>query len=217
MSDIITTLHPENDDNINLYPNIKRNNIPNKAIDRSRLDDSINSLLDSINELHPSGVDTSAHILAFTSNKGIYIGSDTGNWYYWNGSQYVSGGAYQATQIPDNSIDLYKMKYLFNGSNITLNIGDFENGSVDSDGINIDRSYRIRTKKYISITPNKEYTLILDNQYDPDLFTISVSFYSINDYTTFRISSSGVLNFTSNNIYNHKIKFTTPNNYLYKY
>lgn len=104
MSDIITTLHPENDESVNLYPNIKKENIPSESIDRTKLDAAINSLLNSINELHPSGVDTAAHILAFTYNKGIYIGSDTGNWYYWNGTAYVSGGTYQAAQIADDSV-----------------------------------------------------------------------------------------------------------------
>lgn len=115
MSDIITTLHPQNDEDINLYPNIKKENIPNKAIDKSKLDDDVNNEfeeihsdittlendINTIGRLYPSGVDTSAHILAFTENKGIYIGSDTGYWYYWNGTQYVSGGVYQATQIAD--------------------------------------------------------------------------------------------------------------------
>ncbi len=50
-------------------------------------------------------VDTSAHILAFTENKGIYVGSDTGHWYGWDGTQYVDGGVYQATAIGENSVD----------------------------------------------------------------------------------------------------------------
>ena len=105
-NDILTTLHPDQNPDINLYPNIKKENIPNGVIDRNKLDSGVNSLLNSINELKPSGVDTSAHILAFTTNKGIYIGTDTGHWYYWDGSQYVDGGDYQATQIADNSITL---------------------------------------------------------------------------------------------------------------
>ena len=48
-NEIITTLHPENDEDTNLYPNIKPDNIPNKSINRTNLDDSINSLLNSIN------------------------------------------------------------------------------------------------------------------------------------------------------------------------
>ena len=110
MTDIITTLHPENDENTNLYPNIKKENIPNKVIDRDKLDDGVNNLLDSINELHPSGVDTSTNILAFTTDKGIYIGSDTGHWYYWNGSQYVDGGVFQAVELNDGSVTLDKLE-----------------------------------------------------------------------------------------------------------
>ena len=117
MADIITTLHPENDSNIDLYPNVKKDNIPNKSIDRNKLDDDVNSLLDSINELHPSGTDTSTHILAFNEDRGIYIGTDTGHWYYWNGSQYVDGGVFlsignvvthDGNQLKDeNDNDLY--------------------------------------------------------------------------------------------------------------
>lgn len=91
-NEILTTLHPEQDPETNLYPNIKKDNIPNKSIDRLKLDDSINDLLNSIIELKPSGVDTSSNILAFTTNKGIYIGSDTGKWYYWSDTQYFEGG-----------------------------------------------------------------------------------------------------------------------------
>lgn len=103
-NEIITTLHPDQDPNIDLYPNVKKENIPNNSIDRTKLDYGVNALLDSINELKPSGVDTSTNILAFTTNRGIFIGSDTGYWYYWNGSQYVSGGVYQATQLSNESV-----------------------------------------------------------------------------------------------------------------
>ena len=99
-NEIITTLHPDQDPDTNLYPNIKKENIPNKSIDKNKLDDGVNSLLNSINELYPSGTDTSTNILTYTSNKGIYIGTDTGNWYYWDGTHYVSGGSYISN--PDN-------------------------------------------------------------------------------------------------------------------
>lgn len=94
-NDIITNLHPDNDPNTNLYPNIKKQNIPNKSIDTSKLDDNVISL---IGELKPSGTDTSTNILAFTSNKGIYVATDTGHWYYWNGSVYADGGVYQSSE-----------------------------------------------------------------------------------------------------------------------
>ena len=108
MAETITNLHPDGDENTNLYPNIKKENIPNKSITTNKLDDDVLSLIGS---LKPSGTDTSANILAFTSNKGIYVATDTGHWYYWNGDKYVdSGMLFQATEIADGSISLDKLK-----------------------------------------------------------------------------------------------------------
>ena len=98
MADIITNLHPDGDESTNLYPNIKKENIPNKSISTDKLDNNVLSLIGS---LKPSGTDTSTNILAFTSNKGIYVATDNGYWYYWNGSAYTDGGVYQSTQIAD--------------------------------------------------------------------------------------------------------------------
>ena len=106
MADIITNLHPDNDPNTKLYPNIKKENIPSKSISTDKLDDNVLSLIGS---LKPSGTDISANILAYTSNKGIYVATDNGHWYYWNGTAYVDGGVYQATAIADGSIDKTKI------------------------------------------------------------------------------------------------------------
>lgn len=106
MTDIITTLHPENDAETNLYPNIKGENIPDGAINASKLDSNVISMIGSLN---PSGVDTEANILLKTSNEGIWVGSDTGHWYYWNGTQYVDGGVYQAVEISDGSVTKTKI------------------------------------------------------------------------------------------------------------
>ena len=95
MAEIITNLHPDGDENTNLYPNIKKENIPSKSISTDKLDDNVLSLIGS---LKPSGTDTSANILAFTYNKGIYVATDNGHWYYWNGSAYTDGGVYQSSE-----------------------------------------------------------------------------------------------------------------------
>ena len=94
-NNIITNLHPDNDPNTNLYPNIKKENIPNKSISTDKLDDNVLSLIGS---LKPSGTDSSTNILAYKSNKGIYVATDNGYWYYWNGSAYVYGGVYQSSE-----------------------------------------------------------------------------------------------------------------------
>ena len=45
MADIITNLHPDGDKNTNLYPNIKKENIPSKSISTDKLDDNVLSLI----------------------------------------------------------------------------------------------------------------------------------------------------------------------------
>ena len=136
MADIITTLHPENDAETNLYPNIKYENIPNGSIDMSKLSDDVKSLFSPSPEIH---VDTSENILAFTENKGIYVGSDTGYWYYWNGTQYVSGGVYQASQIAEDSISIIDTKFYSKNSlnllikeDITRGYYIYTNGNISA-------------------------------------------------------------------------------------
>ena len=118
MAEIITTLHPDNDSNTNLYPNIKKENIPNKSISTDKLDDNVLSLIGS---LKPSGTDTSTNILAYTSNKGIYVATDNGHWYYWNGNKYADGGVYQSSedinQIKNEIANLEEDYYTHNTNN----------------------------------------------------------------------------------------------------
>ena len=79
--------------------------------------DAQDETIAGLGQLRPSGVDTSTNILTFTEDKGIYIGSDTGYWYYWDGTQYVSGGIYQATQLNYKSVAFDKttfVKYIHN-------------------------------------------------------------------------------------------------------
>ena len=127
-NEIITTLHPENDQDTNLYPNIKRENIPDGAVNVDKLDpeykndidnkinllnddvDELNTRVDDLSDGSPKYVDTSSNILSQTTNKGLAVATDNGHWYYWNGSQYVDGGIYQSTGIGDNSVGFEALK-----------------------------------------------------------------------------------------------------------
>ena len=129
-NDIITNLHPDNDTNTNLYPNIKKENIPNKAITTNKLDDDVLSLIGS---LKPSGTDTSTNILAYTSNKGIYVATDNGHWYYWNGSAYVDGGAYQAVEIANGSVLYNKLSQDVKNSLKSFYIKEIKRNKLSSD------------------------------------------------------------------------------------
>ena len=124
MAEIITNLHPDGDKNTNLYPNIKKENIPSKSIDTSKLDDNVLSLIGS---LKPSGTDTSANILAFISNKGIYVATDNGHWYYWNGSAYTNGGVYQSSEdIKQIKEDLFDFKDGYSNTNLWSKVELYE-------------------------------------------------------------------------------------------
>ena len=133
---IFDTLHPEGSLTDNLYPNIKKQNIPSKSIRTDKLDDNVLSLIGS---LKPSGTDTSTNILAFTSNKGIYVATDNGHWYYWNGSAYTNGGVYQASVGYDDIYTITKQSRIdfINGYTIktAYNIGDEVNLTPSADSL----------------------------------------------------------------------------------
>lgn len=78
-------------------------------------------------QLKVSGTDTSTTILGFTSDKGIYVGTDTGHWYYWNGSSYKDGGVYQATEIADGSVVTSKLA----DESVTHSKTSFINNSIN--------------------------------------------------------------------------------------
>ena len=67
--------------------------------------EEVNTQRNLINNLiggEPRYVNTSSNILALTSNQGVAVGTDTGHWYYWDGTQYVDGGVYNSN--PQESI-----------------------------------------------------------------------------------------------------------------
>lgn len=86
----------------------------NKA-DKIDVNQALNQVNDRISNFpkgNPSGVYATLAALktAFpTGNSNIYVISEDGNWYYWSGSAWSSGGKYQETGIAENSIDETKL------------------------------------------------------------------------------------------------------------
>ncbi len=82
----------------------------NKA-DKIDVNQALNQVNDRISNFpkgNPSGVYATLEALkaAFPNgNSNIYVVSADGNWYYWSGSAWSSGGKYQETGIAENSID----------------------------------------------------------------------------------------------------------------
>ena len=85
----------------------------NNRIDQAH--QALNQVNDRISNFpkgNPSGVYATLAALktAFPNgNSNIYVISEDGNWYYWSGSAWSSGGKYQETGIAENSIDSTKL------------------------------------------------------------------------------------------------------------
>lgn len=82
----------------------------NKA-DKIDVNQALNQVNDRISNFpkgNPSGVYATLAALKAdfpNGNSNIYVVSADGNWYYWSGSAWSSGGKYQETGIAENSID----------------------------------------------------------------------------------------------------------------
>ena len=72
---------------------------------------SVENSLSSVASGSPKGVYATVDALtaANPNHDYIYVVTETGYWYYWNGSAWASGGIYQASEIPLNSIDTSKI------------------------------------------------------------------------------------------------------------
>ena len=82
----------------------------------------------------PAGVYDSLSLLQSaedTDKTRIYLTKNDGNWCYWNGLSWVSGGVYQATNIKDASITERKTTFFNNVGNLFL--GDIKSGYAFSD------------------------------------------------------------------------------------
>lgn len=69
----------------------------------------LDSRFDNYSKGNPSGTYKTLSELkkAFPNgNNNIYVVSETGNWYYWDGKDWISGGSYQATQMPEEFEEL---------------------------------------------------------------------------------------------------------------
>lgn len=115
MNDIITTLHPENDESTNIYPNIKKANIPNGSVDESKLSESVNNILEGIDTRLSNAIASITQPKYYdelpATDEGLIVFSD-GYIYSWNGASYENTGiAYQAIQLSNDSIGIDKINF----------------------------------------------------------------------------------------------------------
>lgn len=154
--------------------------------------------------------DTSAHILAFTENKGIYVGTDTGHWYGWDGTQYVDGGVYQATAIADDSVLLSQLApetikaFGFSQINPTFEVGSINSSTgvietnnvyyIHSDLITIKNLFYIKLLEDLAPSTNFHIMIFKYDKngnflgYDSDVISIEdIDYNKIKNYDDINI------------------------------
>lgn len=112
--------------------------------------DNLENQLANLGDGTPKYVALASTILSKTSNEGVLFAGDTQHKYFWNGTQYVDGGVYQASaiEITDKSISLSKLDSLLVDTIISPRFNlrileTYPGKTVNTDGylINADSNY----------------------------------------------------------------------------
>lgn len=127
--------------------------INNKLSNNTNAIEEVDTKVNSIMNNNPIPVNSISNM---TDTTKIYLLTTDGNWYYYNGSNWVSGGIYQSTQIAENSIAIEKMIKSLQSDN-KFNYDTITEGKIiDSTGTLIENlSYY--TGDYIPVKANKTY------------------------------------------------------------
>lgn len=126
-----------------------------------------------------------------TGNTNIYVVTADGNWYYWNGSAWTSGGVYQSTGIGNKTVsmanindDVKAFQYPFQ-EKATLSVsGKPESILALRDGIFDIKLYGANPSKNYSLSrlqrKNGASVVNAIDIWDSDTFGIVASFYAAN-------------------------------------
>jgi hypothetical protein len=88
---------------------------------------------------------------------GIYVVVADGNWYYFNGASWDSGGTYQATGIADDSVTVDKTNFIALGKNIFNKDTAIEGYYVSNTTGGLSALPGYYASDYISIKPSTNY------------------------------------------------------------
>lgn len=132
-------------------------NIENIKTNKSYVDNLVNSLASGA----PKAVSLVANMTDITKNY-VYTGAESGyiagNWYYWNGTAWTSGGMYQAIAIEDKSISPEKTDFLIESKNkFNKNTAILNKYVDDTTGLLVDTVTQY-SSDWIEVLPSTDYT-----------------------------------------------------------
>ena len=111
----------------------------------------------------PKGVYLSLSDLASAIPEGdnnIYLTSDNGNWNYWNGSSWVTGGVYQSTGLDEKSIDKQHIDNLSTNNIFTLDC--LCDGYIDCTSLEIKDGQTAYKYAKMQVNQGKKYLFARD-------------------------------------------------------
>lgn len=158
---------------------------------------------DALNKGGPAGVYANLAALQSAENTDkarIYLTLDDGNWNYWNGDTWVSGGLYQAMEPNDNTITPEKTKYLKS------------NNLFDLDSATISNSHPYVTTSKEEETYGKKIEKIETISYET---FVTSDYIEIEGGKTYESSGFGLLFYDKNKTFIYGVsaqKSTTNNN-----
>lgn len=101
--------------------------LTNEEDDRKR---TLEDIQKQVNGLAREGHLVASNVSEMTDTNRTYINTEDGHWYYYNGS-WKDGGVYQATEIEDKSLTLYKLD-----DDLRENfISSYENVNLDAENV----------------------------------------------------------------------------------
>ena len=144
--------------NVNSQINNIQNNV-NSQINNleQQTTEQIQNSISSISNGTPLVVNT---IEQMTNTSRIYVNTSDGYWYYYNGSSWVKGGVYQATEIGDREVGLKNLNYvfsdnsqMFNKENVTYDKYINTKGNL----VNVEDNYKYCVSDFIPVEEHHIY------------------------------------------------------------
>lgn len=110
-------------------------NLNTEIINRQSITENLQNQIDSLASGSPL---VASSVSEMTDTSKTYVNTIDGNWYYYDGTDWVVGGTYQSTEVAENSIticqldDLLQKNYIKEFENISLNFSNAGYCRVDS-------------------------------------------------------------------------------------
>lgn len=154
---------------------------------RENTDSSLQSQINSLASGSPLVADS---IEEMTDTSRVYVNTTNGHWYTYNGTTWIDGGVYQATEIADNSIDISKLN--------TLKTGSIFYSSIIVNKL-ADNKIQIKTNDYCYLICNNRFYNVSNKDVTVNIPDLDIDFlvYDINN-SNFNILTQSQLNTAEN-------------------